>query len=137
MLIRKGASTFLGQKIGSEDRNEGTTPSSSMEGFAGPSRGVSELHCGQTSSQATQLYSLLFKLTIKFATAIELYWLQIYNLHNTRALYYNRKALMALSKAIELYRLQIYNQFNSKSLKLQSQSIDAIAHCHLSSISKE
>ena len=44
---------------------------------------------------------------------------------------------MALPKAIELYRLQIYNQFNSKSLKLQSQSIDAIAHCHLSSISKE
>ena len=32
-----------------------------MEGFAGPSRGVSELHCGQTSSQATQLYSLLSK----------------------------------------------------------------------------
>ena len=76
-------------------------------------------------------------MTIKLATAIELYWLQIYNLHNTRALYYNRKALMALPKAIELYRLQIYNQFNSKSLKLQSQSIDAIAHCHLSSISKE
>ena len=34
-----------------------TTPS--LEGFAGPARGVSEIHCGQTSSDATQLYSLI------------------------------------------------------------------------------
>jgi hypothetical protein len=39
-----------------------TTPS--LEGFAGPSKGVSQLHCGQSSSDATSLYTLLSNKTL-------------------------------------------------------------------------
>jgi hypothetical protein len=36
-----------------------TTPRPFMEGFAGPVNGVSELSCGQSSIEATKLYSIL------------------------------------------------------------------------------
>ena len=41
-----------------------TMPSALLEGFAGPSKGVSEIHCGQSSSDATDLYVLLSKKSL-------------------------------------------------------------------------
>jgi hypothetical protein len=54
-LITAGMVTFISYNLWKMSQ---TPPRPFMEGFAGPVRGVSELHCGQSSIEATQLYGV-------------------------------------------------------------------------------